>query len=199
MTSTDTFGQGIGIWQMTDAPSIPPAIQALADGVIPRGVMRFASASARGAALVGAAAPAEGMVTYLLDVNRLETYNGADWVSPEPNLVAGSSGLSAQAGFSVIDFSGYRQGRSVSVDMYLSRTGATINATNGNIVDTACAVVPTSWRPTHDTITGCYDTGIVHGGFVVGTDGIVTLRTASNDLANGTNLRMHISFLRTTF
>lgn len=199
MTSTDSFGQGITLWQMTDAPSIPPAIQALADGVIPRGVMRFASASARGAALVGAAAPVEGMVTYLLDVNRLETYNGSDWVSPEPNLVAGSSGLSAYTGFSVIDFFGYRQGRMTVLDIYLTRTGATIQSTSGNIADTQACLVPTSWRPTHDTITGCFDTGIVHGGWVIGIDGICTLRTASNDLANNTNLRMHISFLRTTF
>jgi hypothetical protein len=199
VTAPDSYGQNISLWQMTDAPSIPDAIKLLADGVIPRGVMRFTSASARGAALVGEAAPVEGMATWLYDVNRLEIYNGSDWITPEPTLVAGSSGLSAYSGFSVIDFFGYRQGRMTVLDMYLTRTGATIQSTNGNIADTAACLVPTSWRPTHDTIAGCFDTGVVHGGFVVGVDGIVTLRTASNDLANNTNLRLHISFLRTTF
>jgi hypothetical protein len=199
VTAPDSYGQNISLWQMTDAPSIPDAIKLLADGVIPRGVMRFTSASARGAALVGAAAPVEGMATWLYDVNRLEIYNGSDWITPEPTLVAGSTGLSAYSGFSVIDFFGYRQGRMTVLDMYVTRTGATIQSTNGNIADTQCCLVPTSWRPTHDTIAGCFDTGVVHGGFVVGVDGIVTLRTASNDLANNTNLRLHISFLHTTF
>lgn len=196
MPADDDFGQGIDLWQMTDAPSIPDAIKALADGVIPRSVMRFASASARGATIDE---PVEGMTTYLLDANRIEIYNGSAWITPEPSLVSGTTGLSATSGFSVIDFYGYRQGRMTALDIFLTRTGATIQATNGNIADTVCCIVPTSWRPTHDTISGCFDTGVVHGGFVVGTDGIVTLRTASNDLANNTNLRLHISFLRTTF
>jgi hypothetical protein len=192
----DEFGQDIDIASLTDAPDMAKAVGDLATGVIPRSVMRFASASERGATLT---APEEGMPTWLNDVNRLEVYNGSAWVTPEPALVSGTTGLSASTGFSLIDFTGYRQGRITVLDIYLARTGATIQSTDGNILDTVCCVVPTSWRPTHDTITGCFDTGVVHGGFVLGVDGIVTLRTASNDLANGTNLRLHISFLRTTF
>lgn len=79
MSTTDNYGQGIGLWSMTDAPSIPDAIQLLAAGVIPRGVLRFASASARGATLVGASAPVEGMVTWLQDTNVLELYDGSSW------------------------------------------------------------------------------------------------------------------------
>lgn len=195
MPTPDDYGQNTGLWQTTDAPSIPDAIRALADGVIPRSVMRFASASARGATLTD---PVEGMTTYLLDANRIEVYNGSSWITPEPSLVSGTTGLSATSGFSVIDFYGYRQGRMTTIDMFLTRTGGTINATNGNIADTVCAIVPTSWRPTHDTITGCWDNGSVHGGFVIGIDGICTLRTASADIGSGTNLRLHLTFLRTT-
>lgn len=78
MTAPDQWGQGIALWQMTDPPSIPDAIKALADGVIPRGVLRFASASARGATLT---APVEGMLTWLQDVNRLDVWDGSAWVA----------------------------------------------------------------------------------------------------------------------
>lgn len=196
MTAPDQYGQNVQIWQMTDPPSIPGAAQALADGIIPHTVLWFDSASQRGATLT---APVEGMATWLKDVNRLELYNGSAWITPEPSLVTGTTGLSAAAGFTVNDFYGHRQGRATSIDLYLTRTGGTIDASGGNIADTVAATVPTSWRPTHDTITGCWDNGVVHGGFVIGVDGIVTLRTAGGDIGSGTNLRLHITFLRTTF
>lgn len=79
MPTIDKWGQGIGLWQMTDAPSIPDAIKSIADGVIPRGVLRFASASQRGATLVGDYAPIDGMLTWLIDVKRLELRSGNTW------------------------------------------------------------------------------------------------------------------------
>jgi hypothetical protein len=81
VTTTDQWGQGIDLWQLTDPPSIPDAIRALADGVIPRGVLRFASASARGATLAGDQAPVEGMLTWLQDINRLDLWDGASWTA----------------------------------------------------------------------------------------------------------------------
>ena len=80
MPTVDKWGQGIGLWQMTDAPSIPDAIAALAAGVIPRGVLRFASASERGATLVGDYTPVDGMLTWLEDVGRLELRVDSVWV-----------------------------------------------------------------------------------------------------------------------
>ncbi|GGM07639.1 hypothetical protein GCM10010099_24410 [Streptomyces cinereus] len=78
MPTTDSYGQDIDLWALTDAPDIPAAIKALADGVIPRGVLRFASTSARGATIT---APVEGMLTWLQDVNRLDLYDGTAWVA----------------------------------------------------------------------------------------------------------------------
>ncbi|UPZ27610.1 hypothetical protein MUK60_07160 [Streptomyces sp. LRE541] len=66
---------------MTDAPDIPTAIRALAAGVIPRGVLRFASATTRGATLVNAAAPVDGMLSYLQDIDRLDARIGGAWVA----------------------------------------------------------------------------------------------------------------------
>lgn len=198
MTTTDAYGQGVGLWSMTDAPSIPDAIKLLSDGVIPRGIMRFASASARGAALAGSTAPVEGMASYLLDVNRLEVYDGSAWVTPPQALTSTSSGLTAGSGFAVNDFAGYSEGRVIMVDAFVSRTGGTITETGGNIADTICCTLPSGWRPTHQTINGSWDNGVVGGGFVVGTDGICTLRSATGDITNGTNLRLHIVFIKTT-
>lgn len=79
MPSADPWGQGVGLWQMTDAPDIPAAIKAVADGVIPRSVLRFASASVRGATLVGDYAPVDGMLTWLDDVERLELRVSGAW------------------------------------------------------------------------------------------------------------------------
>ncbi len=62
------------------SPSIPDAIKLVAEGVIPRGVLRFASASTRGATLVGAQAPVDGMLTWLEDVARLELRVDGAWV-----------------------------------------------------------------------------------------------------------------------
>lgn len=81
MSTTDAYGQNIPLASITDGPDLPKAIADLAAGVIPRGVMRFPSASTRGATLAGDAAPVEGMLTYLQDVNRLDLYTGSTWLA----------------------------------------------------------------------------------------------------------------------
>lgn len=80
MPTTDAWGQSIQITSNTDAPDIPKTAQQLADGLVPRSVLRFASSSARGATLVGTAAPVDGMVTYLQDVQRYEVRINGQWV-----------------------------------------------------------------------------------------------------------------------
>jgi len=198
MPSPDAYGQNVGLWAMTDAPSIPDAIKLLANGVIPRGVMRFASATARGAALAGDTAPVEGMVSYLQDTNSLELYDGANWVTPQPALTSTTSGLTAASGFSVNSFYGFRQGRFITLDMYVARSGGNLPLSSGNLPDVVCCTAPANWRPTHDTINGSWDNGVVGGGFVIGVDGICTLRTSDGTIESGTNLRLHIAFLKTT-
>ncbi|MGW5467678.1 hypothetical protein [Streptomyces chartreusis] len=113
-----------------------------------------------------------------------------------------TTGLSAASGFSVNDFYGVKSGKNVELAIYLARTGADITASGGNISDTACCTVPSGLRPTAtSTINGSWDNGSVSGGFVIGTDGICTLRTSSGNI-NGTagtgvtNLRLHISFIQ---
>jgi hypothetical protein len=193
--STDDYGQGVTIASLADAPNAELLAKNIVNGIAQRSVMRFASSSARSATLT---APVDGMATWLQDVDRLEVYTGSGWVTPQPSLASTTSGLSVASGFSLNDFFGFRQGRSVTIDVFLTRTGGNIVSTGGNIADTVCCTLPSGWRPTHDTITSCFDTGIVHGGWVVGTDGICTLRTSSEDIASATNLRLHVGFLITT-
>ncbi|MCX4231982.1 hypothetical protein [Streptomyces ortus] len=66
---------------MTDAPDIPSAIRSLAAGVIPRGVLRFSSATTRGATLINDLAPVDGMMTLLQDVKRLDVRLDGAWVA----------------------------------------------------------------------------------------------------------------------
>lgn len=119
-------------------------------------------------------------------------------MTPPQTLTSTTSGLSAASGFAVNDFAGYREGRTTMIDAYLIRTGGTITENGGNIADTTCCTIPNGWRPTHQTINGMWDNGVVSGGFVVGTDGICTLRTATGSITAGTNLRLHIVFIKTT-
>jgi hypothetical protein len=95
---TDDYGQGISLASLTDAPDLPKAIGDLAAGVIPRGVMRFASASTRGATLVDDAAPVEGMLSWLQDVNRLDCYDGSSWVAVSTGTSAWTT-ISLESGF----------------------------------------------------------------------------------------------------
>ncbi|MFH8804044.1 hypothetical protein ACH4F6_31400 [Streptomyces sp. NPDC017936] len=74
--ATDSYGQSITLYQNTEAPNLEALVKNLADGVIPRGILRFSSASARAATLTS---PVEGMVTWLQDVNRLYVYDGSAW------------------------------------------------------------------------------------------------------------------------
>ncbi|NUS26135.1 MAG: hypothetical protein HOV92_18190 [Streptomyces sp.] len=111
-----------------------------------------------------------------------------------------TSGLTAATGFSVNSFLGRKVSGVTVLDIYMQRTGADITATGGNITDTQICTVPAGWRPPDQTINGTWDNGAAEGGWVVGTDGVCTLRT-SNGTITGTagsgvsNLRLHIEFI----
>jgi hypothetical protein len=105
-----------------------------------------------------------------------------------------TTGLTAGTDFSVNSFSGRRSKGTVILDMYLNYTGAGITATTGNIADTLICTVPAGWRPPHQTINGAWDSGAECGGFVLGTDGLTNIRTASDTISTGANLRLQAIF-----
>ncbi|KIF69248.1 hypothetical protein HY68_12670 [Streptomyces sp. AcH 505] len=127
----------------------------------------------------------------------------ADRLNDGLDLVTTSSGLVAATGFSVTSFAGARIGRAFTLDMIMHRTGADITVSGGNIADTDICTVPAGWRPTVGTINGQWDDGTAEGGFVIGTNGVCTLRTSNGSIlrgdttaptGNGSNPRLHIDF-----
>ena len=83
MATTDDYGQGISIAALTDAPNAAVLAQNLANALAQRGVMRFSSASARAGTITS---PAEGMTSWLQDVNGLYLYDGTTW---QPIMIGG--------------------------------------------------------------------------------------------------------------
>jgi hypothetical protein len=81
MPTTDSYGQGVNIASLTDAPDARKLAADIANAIAQRSIMRFNSASTRGATLVGDYAPVEGMLTWLRDINRLDLYDGSAWVA----------------------------------------------------------------------------------------------------------------------
>lgn len=78
MPTQDDYGQGVNIASLTDAPDANKLAKDIVNAIAQRSVMRFTSASARGATLT---APTEGMLTWLYDVNRLDLWDGTTWVA----------------------------------------------------------------------------------------------------------------------
>jgi hypothetical protein len=99
VSTTDAYGQGIGLWSLTDAPDIPAAIALFAKGALPRLRLTFASATVRGATLTGNAAPVPGMMTWLTDVGRLDIYDGSGWSTVATGTRAWTT-VSLASGFS---------------------------------------------------------------------------------------------------
>lgn len=81
MAGTDSYGQGVSVADLLDAPNAKVLAQNLADAIVSRSVMRFASASARSAAL---SSPVEGMPTWLIAEGRLEIYHSGAWLAWPP-------------------------------------------------------------------------------------------------------------------
>lgn len=94
--ATDAYGQGIQVVDLTAAPNAAVLAASLA-AMIPQTVLRFASATTRAATLTGAAAPVEGMVSWLQDTDGLQVYNGSTWV-PIPYGQNNSSQVTSGSG-----------------------------------------------------------------------------------------------------
>jgi hypothetical protein len=105
---------------------------------------------------------------------------------------------SVASGWALNAFFGRRTGQVVTVDLYVNRTGAAITVNqNDNVTDINLCVIPSGWRPQHSTISGFFDNGVTGiGGVVLGTDGIVSLRSSAGTIGNDTNLRMQFVFIQ---
>lgn len=86
-------------------------------------------------------------------------------------------------------------GAIVQVKLYLARSGSTITATSGNIADTTCFTLASTYRPS-EPITAGWDNGSASGSLLVNTSGTVILRTGDGNLGTGTNVRISFMFIR---
>lgn len=211
MADPDPYGQGIQLASLTDAPNAGALAQALGGlaGMVPRTIMRFASASARAAALTGATAPAAGMGTWLIAEKRLDVYDGTAWVPQVPDLVTSTSGATAASGFSLVSFSGYKDGRTTLINFSSTKTGSAPGANiladgNGNIADTDIGTLPSGWRPP-ETIYAAVGDGFGAGECSITSGGLITIRawstnsTGSNSnggIIVGRNLRVTSTFIQ---
>ncbi|WP_328313077.1 hypothetical protein OG432_24360 [Streptomyces sp. NBC_00442] len=80
MATTDNYGQSISIPSLTDAPNIEAAVSSTINALTQRTILRFASASARNAAI---GSPVEGMQCWLQDTNTMTYYDGTQWLTYE--------------------------------------------------------------------------------------------------------------------
>lgn len=77
MATVDAYGQTVSITELTDAPNANSLAAGIVTPLVPRSVMRFASASTRNATITS---PTGGMVAYLIDTSLFTGYDGTSWV-----------------------------------------------------------------------------------------------------------------------
>jgi hypothetical protein len=203
--TTDDYGQGVNIAALTDAPDASKLAKDIANALAPRGVMRFASASERGATLVGSQAPAEGMATWLRDVKRLEVYDGSAWVVPPQPVTTTTSGATAASGFTMINWEGWKAGPVTTINFACARTGSNIFSDKvGSIPDTTIGTLPAGWRPP-DTIYACVGDGFGNGECAITAAGVISIRswstnasgsTTTGGIITGRNLRVTSTFIQ---
>lgn len=82
MPTVDHYAQDIPIPSLADAPNIE-AFQALVDALAAPGILRYQNASARAAAIP---TPVHGMLTDLIDEDRIDRWDGTRWnpLTPGP-------------------------------------------------------------------------------------------------------------------
>lgn len=109
-----------------------------------------------------------------------------------------TSGLVAGTGWATNSFFGRRTAQVAVLDIYMNRTGADItNSPGANLADFVLCTAPTGWRPQHSTVSGFFDNGVAgFGGAVIGTDGIVSVRSSVGNILNNSNVRVQFTFLQ---
>lgn len=154
MPLTDTYGQNIPYSTLTDVWNAQTLGAGIVNGLTPQSVMRFPSASVRGATIQ---TPQAGMVTYLKDVQQLQYFDGDTWQTvvasnlPWAN-VSLASGFQAYSG-NTVGPRVRREGSIVYLEGRLSKTSGTIAANQNGLV---LGTVPVGYRP-----VGHYAEGVV--------------------------------------
>ena len=189
MAGQDSYGQGIVVASLTDAPNAETLARNLADALAQRSVMRFTSASTRSATLTS---PVEGMLAWLQDTDQLTLYDGTSWFVIYNFTDTTTGGAVAASGFSVTSFEARKTAGVCSFSIELTRTGSAIPATSaGNVDDTLMCALPSGWRPASNVSAPCGN-GFGAGECRVETDGQIYVRawSANGSIGNGDVVRV---------
>lgn len=104
-----------------------------------------------------------------------------------------TTGLVAATGFTVSAFSGRKRSGVSFVDVFVTRSGADMTPSGGNIADTAMCTLPEGWWPP-ELINAQWGNGLADGECTIGSDGQILLRSANGTIGNNTNLRVTASW-----
>jgi hypothetical protein len=119
-------------------------------------VATFSNAAARTAAITS---PVEGQLTYLLDLDRYEHWNGSDWISPFGMTLLSSSAISAAESISVnnVFSSSYQNYKIIYNVTGTTNAGLTIRLRNAG-ADATTGYVYQILQASATTITASRDT-----------------------------------------
>lgn len=127
--------------------------------------------------------------------------SGADQLKTDSKFTAeveaATTGFSNGSGWSS-SFIARKTCGSVWITIETTRTGADVNSTaEGNITDQTIGTIPSGYRPTSFTTEGVASHGSGSGSAIIGTSGIVTLRTwsANGQIQTGDVVRICFSFI----
>ncbi|MFE5658383.1 hypothetical protein ACFQ9H_19600 [Streptomyces sp. NPDC056517] len=174
MANPDPYGQGIQIAALADAPDAETLAHGIVDAVAPRLNLRFASAAARAAQLVGAAAPVAGMLTYLLAEDRYDVRMAdGTWQALSPGAwipLTFASGYAARTGlpsYRIVNGSVEMRGT-----FQRSAGGAFSKGVTFTVMTLPAAARPTSYRYFLGRTEWAAD---MQGGIEVAPDGTVNV------------------------
>ncbi|MFF8100195.1 hypothetical protein ACF07S_10525 [Streptomyces sp. NPDC016640] len=195
MPTTDDYGQGVSIASLSDAPNAESLAKNIANAIVARSVLRFASASARSAAIDS---PAAGMVAYLQDTKQLTFYDGSSWIVFWGFTDETTAGAVAASGWSVASFRARKTAGVCSLSIELSRTGDRIGSSSaGNVEDVLMCALPQGWRPDMNTSAICGN-GFGFGEARIETDGQIYLRawTSDGEISTGDIVRVSACYVQ---
>ncbi|WP_030991771.1 hypothetical protein [Streptomyces sp. NRRL S-1813] len=172
MSTTDSLGQSIPVPTLADEPNIE-ALLALVNALASPGILKFQNATARAAAIP---TPTHGMLTDLVDEDRIDRWDGSRWypITPGPwHVFPYASGMVADSGSP-----GYR-----FVNGTVQFRGRIARQTGGQFTtgtEWLLGTLPVGWRPTtysYWIVPLEMGAGIYYGRIEARTDGQVVAFT----------------------
>lgn len=106
-----------------------------------------------------------------------------------------TSGLTASTGYTVSSFSGRKVNGLTTVNIFITRSGADVTATSGNIAsDPQIGTLPSGWRPP-ELVNAQWGNGAADGEVTIDAAGVILIRSANGNIVSGTNLRIYTTWI----